>query len=223
MQEFSKLALDAALRTCVEGRLAGVVAPDGVPVPGPAVTWKGRRHGPRKDRRWPSAWSPEQIARRLRVDFPDDDFPDDEAMRISHEALHQALYIQGRGALRRALAACLRTGPALRVPRARARKRGKAFISPEIMTSQRPAEAADRAVPGHWGGDLIMGLGSSEIGTLVERTTRFTLLLHLPRMMGHGQEARVKNGPHWPGMVLKLYATRSRARSLPCPSNCDGR
>ena len=187
----AKLALNAALRTYVEERLAGVVvAPGGVPVPGPAVTWKGRRHGPRKDRRWANAWSPEQIARRLRVDFPDD-----ETMRISHEALYQALFVQGRGALRRELTACLRTGRALRVPRARARRRGKTFISPEIMISQRPAEAADRAVPGHWEGDLIMGLGSSAIGTLVERTTRFTLLLHLPRMMGHGQEARVKNGP----------------------------
>jgi IS30 family transposase len=187
----AKLALNAVLRTYVEERLAGVVvAPDGVPVPGPAVTWKGRRHGPRNDRRWANAWSPEQIARRLRVDFPDD-----EAMRISHEALYQALFVQGRGALRRELTACLRTGRALRVPRARARRRGKTFISPEIMISKRPVEAADRAVPGHWEGDLIMGLGSSAIGTLVERTTRFTLLLHLPRMMGHGQEARVKNGP----------------------------
>ena len=137
----TKLALNAALRSYVEERLAGVVvAPDGVPVPGPVVTWKGRRHGPRQDRRWANAWSPEQIAHRLRVDFPDD-----EAMRISHEALYQALYIQGRGALRRELTACLRTGRALRVPRARARKRGKTFLSPEIMISQRPAEATDRA------------------------------------------------------------------------------
>ncbi len=103
-------------------------------------------------------------------------------MRISHEAIYQALFVQGRGALRRELTACLRTGRALRMPRARMRGRGKAFISPEIMISQRPAEAADRAVPGHWEGDLILGLGSSAIGTLVERTTRFTLLLYLPRM-----------------------------------------
>jgi len=120
-------------------------------------------------------------------------------MRISHEAIYQALFVHARGALRRELAACLRTGRALRMPRARMHKRGKAFISPEIMISQRPAEAADRAVPGHWEGDLIIGLGSSAIGTLVERTTRFTMLLHLPRMTGHDQEARVKNGPAFAG------------------------
>jgi IS30 family transposase len=185
----AKLALNAALRTYVEERLGGVVvAPSGAPVPGPAVHWKGRRHGPRQHRRWASAWSPEQIARRLPVDFPDD-----ETMRISHEAIYQALFVQSRGALRRELAACLRTGRVLRIPRARTRGRGKTFISPEIMISQRPAEVVDRAVPGHWEGDLILGLGSSAIGTLVERMTRFTLLLHLPRMTGH--EARVKNGP----------------------------
>ena len=112
-------------------------------------------------------------------------------MRISHEAIYQALYVQGRGALRRELTACLRTGRALRMPRARAGK-GRSFIPSEIMISQRPAEAADRAVPGHWEGDLIIGLGSSAIGTLVERTSRFTILLHLPRMMVQQQEAGVK-------------------------------
>ena len=103
-------------------------------------------------------------------------------MRVSHEAIYQALYIQGQGALRRELTACLRTGRALRVPRARRRGRGKEFVGPDIMISERPAEAENRAVPGHWEGDLIIGLGSSVIGTLVERTTRFTMLLHLPRM-----------------------------------------
>jgi hypothetical protein len=166
-----KLAINMALRTYVEERLAGiVVAPSGALVPGPAVSWKGRRHGRRKDRRWANAWSPEQIARRLPVDFPDDD-----TMRISHEAIYQALFVQGRGALRRELTACLRTGRPLRTPRARTRRRGKAFISPELMISQRPAEAADRAVPGHWEGELILGLGSSAIGTLVERMTQFTI------------------------------------------------
>jgi IS30 family transposase len=123
------------------------------------------------------------------------DYPEDESMRISHEAIYQALYVQGRGALRRELIACLRTGRALRVPRARIRGRGKNFVSPEIMISQRPPEAKDRAVPGHWEGDLILGLGSSAIGTLVERSTRLTMLLHLPRMEGHGDTPRTKNGP----------------------------
>ena len=187
----AKLAVSAALRTYVQDRLAGlVVTPNGAAIAGPAVSWKGRRHGPRKDRRWASAWSPEQIAHRLRLDFPDD-----KTMRISHEAIYQSLYVQGRGALRRELTACLRTGRALRVPRARTRGRGKSFIVPEIMISERPAEIADRAVPGHWEGDLILGLDSSAIGTLVERTTRFTMLLHLPRMAEHGVDARTKHGP----------------------------
>src|SRR5204863_2267181 len=103
-------------------------------------------------------------------------------------------YVQGRGALRQELTACLRTGRALRVPRARAR-RGKSFVTDEIMISERPAEAEDRAVPGHWEGDLILGLESSAIGTLVERSSRFTMLLHLPRMQGHGRQPREKNGP----------------------------
>jgi IS30 family transposase len=187
----SKLAADPALQEYVQDRLAGTIArPDGELVPGPAVRFIGRRHGRRADRRWSRSWSPEQISNRLRVDFPDD-----ESMRISHEAIYQALYVQGRGALRRELVACLRTGRALRVPRARTRGRGKKFVTPEILISQRPAEANDRAVPGHWEGDLILGLHSSAIGTLVERTTRFTLLLHLPRMDGHGEELRIKNGP----------------------------
>ncbi len=187
----AKLAKNAALRTYVQERLSGAVAiPDGGAVAGPMVAWKGRRHGPRKARRWAKAWSPEQISRRLRHDFPDD-----TTMRISHEAIYQALFVQGRGALRRELTACLRTGRALRVPRARTRGRGKSFITPEIMISERPAEAADRAVPGHWEGDLIIGLNRSAIGTLVERTTRFTMLLHLPPMDGHGVGVREKNGP----------------------------
>jgi IS30 family transposase len=109
------------------------------------------------------------------------DFPNDETMRISHEAIYQALFVQGRGALRRELTAYLRAGRTLRTPRARVGLRGKAFVSSDVMISQRPAKADDRAVPGHWEGDLILGLGSSVIGTLVERATRFTMLLHLPR------------------------------------------
>jgi IS30 family transposase len=187
----AKLAVNVTLQQYVQERLAGVViAPGGSMVGRPAVPWTGRRHGRRQHRRWARAWSPEQIARRLPRDFPDD-----ESMRISHEAIYQALYVQGRGALRHELTTCLRTGRALRVPRARTRGRGKPFVTPELLISQRPAEASDRAVPGHWEGDLILGLGSSAIGTLVERTTRFTLLLHLPRMAGHASGVRVKNGP----------------------------
>jgi IS30 family transposase len=176
----------------VQDRLAGVIRrPDGTPASGPVTPeWKGRNKPRRADRRWTTAWSPEQIAHRLPVDFPDD-----EAMRISHEAIYQTLYVQSRGALRRELVACLRTGRALRMPRARARQRAGGHVTPEVMISARPAEADDRAIPGHWEGDLIIGTDRSAIGTLVERTPRFTMLLHLPRMAGYGVEPRVKNGP----------------------------
>src|SRR3954453_5242195 len=111
----AKIASNNRLREYVSDRLAGqVTAPDGRPIAGPQVPWRKRRHGPRQDRRWATAWSPEQIAHRLPVEFPDD-----ESMRVSHEAIYQSLYVQGRGALRRELAACLRTGRVLRVPRAR--------------------------------------------------------------------------------------------------------
>lgn len=190
----AKLAVNDALREYVQDRLAGALtAADGTPIPGPAVVWKGRRRGRRRDRRWARSWSPEQIAKRLPVDFPEDD-----SMRISPEAIYQALYVQGRGGLKRELAACLRTGRALRVPQARTRGRGRPFVSPDVMISERPAEAEDRAVPGHWEGDLILGLESSAIGTLVERTTGFTMLLHLPRMASFGQ-ARTKTSPAMAG------------------------
>lgn len=189
--KIAKLAANDNLRNYVQDRLAGVIAAsNGTPVPGPTVSWIGRRHGRRQDRRWSKAWSPEQISNRLRVDFPDD-----ESMRISHEAIYQALFVQGRGALKRELVACLRTGRALRVPRARAKQRQDGFVAPEVMISARPAEIEDRAVPGHWEGDLIIGLNKSAIGTLVERTTRFTMLLHLPRGEGYGIRPRAKNGP----------------------------
>jgi IS30 family transposase len=111
----------------VQQRLAGeITRPDGTPVPGPEyVSWIGRRHRRRKDRRWAHSWSPEQILNRLRVDYPDD-----ASMRICHEAIYQALYVQGRSALRREHSACLRPGRALRVPRARTQARGKNFVSP---------------------------------------------------------------------------------------------
>jgi IS30 family transposase len=187
----AKLVSNPGLCEYVQDRLAGTIShPDGKPVPGPEVRWIGRNKPRRQDRRWAKSWSPEQIASRLKVDFPDD-----ETMRISHEAIYQALYVQGRGALKRELVACLRTGRALRVPRARTKWRQDGFVAPEVMISARPAEVEDRAIPGHWEGDLIIGLDKSAIGTLVERSTRFTMLLHLPRADGYGLQPRTKNGP----------------------------
>ena len=152
--------------TCRIGWPAACNVPTASRSAGPEVAWIGRRRGRRRDRRWARSWSPEQISNRLRLDFPDDD-----SMRISPEAIYQSLYVQGRGALKRELTACLRTGRALRVPRARACGRGKRFVTDEVMISQRPAEAADRAVPGHWEGDLILGLrqlGDRHAGRAVE-------------------------------------------------------
>jgi len=185
----AKLAVNAELRAYVQDRLSGTVQrPDGS-VAGPDIAWRGRRQGPRKDRRWGQCWSPEQIAARLCVDFPDD-----KSMRISHEAIYQSLYVQGRGALRRELTACLRTGRALRAPRNRTSRGNRSFVTDELLISERPPEVADRAVPGHWEGDLILGTDRSAIGTLVERSSRFTMLLHLPPIEGHNSP-RVKTGP----------------------------
>ena len=189
-----KMVGNPRLRRYVQERLSGrVITEHGVPVTGPTVPFTGRNRARRADRRWAQAWSPEQIAARLRRDFPDD-----PTMRISHEAIYQALYIEGRAALSREHVACLRTGRALRVPRARtrrARHNERGFITPEVTLDRRPAEVTDRDVPGHWEGDLIIGLNRSAIGTLVERVTRYTILLPLPRMEGYGTQDRVKNGP----------------------------
>jgi IS30 family transposase len=119
-------------------------------------------------------WSPQEIAERLRLEFPDDPM-----MQVSHETIYQSLFVQGRGELRRELARCLRSGRTARRHQGRVEKRGK---NPDmVLISDRPAEIEDRAVPGHWEGDLIIGAGGkSAVGTLVERSTRYVLLLHLP-------------------------------------------
>ena len=125
-------------------------------------------------------WSPQEISARLRIEFAGDPM-----MQVSHETIYQALFVQGRGELRRELARCLRTGRAKRRSRHRPENTGR--IKDMVMISERPAEAEDRAVPGHWEGDLIIGQdGTAAVGTLVERTTRYVLLLHLPE--GRGAE-----------------------------------
>lgn len=188
----AKLATNHRLREYVQERLdGGIRLPDGTAVNGPDVAaWQGRNKPHRQDRKWSTAWSPQQISKRLEVEFPDD-----ESMRISHEAIYQSLFIEGRGALKRELVAALRTGRALRKPRARSQNKPQAHVTADVVISQRPAEAADRAVPGHWEGDLIIGTNRSAIGTLVERSSRSTLLVHLPRLEGYGEQPRTKHGP----------------------------
>jgi len=141
----AKLVDNERLHDYVQERLSGrIFRPNGTGVAGPATAaWKGRNKPRRQDRRWARAWSPEQIAHRLPVDFPHD-----ESMRISHEAIYQALYVQARGALKRELVTCLRTGRALRVPRARTTQRRDGFISPEVTISARPAEVRTAPCPG---------------------------------------------------------------------------
>ncbi len=202
----AKLVENPQLRAYVQERLSGSITDErGKTVKGPkAQTWTGRNKPHRADRAWVQAWSPEQIAKRLRIDFPDD-----ESMRISHEAIYQALYIEDRGGLSRELILNLRTGRALRMPRARSKRVAWAHVTPDVLISERPAEANDRAVAGHWEGDLIIGAERSAIATLVDRSTRFTMLVHLPRERGWRESARVKNGP-----ALSGYGATSMNKAL---------
>jgi IS30 family transposase len=210
----AKLVANEVLREYVQERLAGNVRrPDGTVVDGPTPPpWKGLNKPHRADRRWSQAWSPEQISHRLKIDFADD-----ESMRISPEAIYQSLFIEGRGALKRELVTCLRTGRALRQPRERSRNKPQGHVTADVVLSERPAEAEDRAVPGNWEGDLIIGTGRSAIGTLVERSSRSTLLVHLPRLEGWGEQPPVKNGPALGGYgaVAMNAALTASITSLP--------
>jgi transposase, IS30 family len=197
---------------------------------------RARRPKPRKlENEWLHArveqdlkdnWSPEEIAGRLRQEFPDDG-----SMQVSHETIYRALFIQGKGSLRKELTSCLRTCRAIRRPRKRidGRSDPDRRIPDKIMISERPAEADDRAVPGHWEGDLILGAHNrSAVGTLVERSTRFVVLLHLPgphdvlafqdavvEAMG-GLPARLRRSLAWDqGLEMRNHKQISIAADLP--------
>jgi IS30 family transposase len=135
------------------------------------------------ERRLVLRWSPQQISARLVRDYPDD-----QEMRVSHETIYRSLFVQARGALRKELAACLRTGRTQRRSHKRTEYAGSGRLREMVMISERPADASDRSIPGHWEGDLLMGKGGrSAIGTLVERLSRYVMLVHLPD--GHKAEA----------------------------------
>ena len=179
--------------------------------------WDETKAGPGKH------WSPEQTGGRLRRGHPDNGSTD-----ACHETIHQAIYVQGKGELRLQLKHAMRRGHVARRHRGDGQSRRPRFREPMVMISDRPAEVADRAVPGHWEGDLICGAGNrSATGTLVERTTRFTILLHLPD--GHDAEhvqdaiiskmrtlpALLRNSPAWDqGSELALHARVSAAPGM---------
>ena len=191
----AKLTSNARLLQYVRERLEGKVRDaDGHDIAGPRqAPFKGRNKPHRGDRKWVNGWSPEQIANRLKADFPDD-----ESMRISHEAIYQALYIQGRGALKRELVGCLRTGRALRVPRARARAKAWAHVSEEVMISSRPAEVQDRAVPGHWEGRFdyrFKSISHRHVGGKIKPLYDARVLASRERLRGnptHEERARAR-------------------------------
>ncbi len=133
-------------------------------------------------RRLDDGWSPQQVAARLVVDFPND-----ETMRVSHETIYLTLFVQARGALRRELTRALRSGRAMRHPRGKRLPQGRGQLTEMVPISERPAEADDRAVPGHWEGDLVFGKRPSAVATLVERRSRFVQLVALPDGCKAGQ------------------------------------
>ena len=151
-----------------------------------------------------SRWSPQQISGWLRLHHPEK-----KRWHVCHETIYQALYLQARGGLKRQVQESLLQGRARRKPRTGVQERKRRFVEDMVMISGRPAEVADRAVPGHWKGDLIIGTNRSAIGTLVERSSRSTILVHLPRLPGYGQYPRVKNGP-----ALAGYGASAMAQAL---------
>lgn len=186
-----KMVANDRLRRYVQDKLgAPVHTPAGEPVGPAGPVWNGKNKPFRGDRAWVTGWSPQQISQRLPLDFPGD-----ESMRISAEAIYQGLYIENRGGLKREQSWCLRRGRVQRVPRARTRQQAWAHVTEETVLSKRPKDVEDRKIPGHWEGDLIIGLNRSAIGTLIERTTRYAMLIHLPRQEGYGLIPPTKNGP----------------------------
>lgn len=187
----AKLVTNERLRDFVSTKLSGhVLTVDGQRLGPEGPAWDGKNKPHREDREWVTGWSPQQIARRLPVEFPDD-----PSMRISHEAIYQALYVPARGALRREQSWHLRRGRTKRVPRARTRAQAWAHVTDTTTLKNRPAEADTREIAGHWEGDMIIGLKRSAIATLIDRTTRYAILVHLPRQAGYGLIKPTKNGP----------------------------
>lgn len=205
-----KLAANPRLRAYVQDRLDGAICDARGRVVGLLeAEFNGKAKPHRGDRRWVAAWSPEQISAGLRRDFPDD-----ASMRISPEAIYQALYT-GRRGLDRSLSRCLRKGRTTRVPRERARAVAWAHVTEPTLLKHRPAAVDDRLQAGHWEGDLILGTSRSAIGTLVERTTRYVKLVHLPREKGYGKIRPVKNGP-----ALAGYGAKTMTRALTAMIKC---
>lgn len=161
-------------------------------------------------------WSPRQIAERLPLAYPND-----PEMRVSHETIYASLYVQGRGALRKDLTVCLRTGRALRKPHKRVRGETRGKIPNMISISERPPEVTDRAVPGHWEGDLIIGLRTSAIGTLVERTSRSCCICHRCPATGRAPEGTTVL--RLPDTAPTRSAKRSQHNWRPCPQRYGAR
>ncbi|WP_210047787.1 IS30 family transposase [Nesterenkonia lacusekhoensis] len=187
----AKMVTNDRLRQYVQDKLSGeIITAEGEVVGPEGPAWDGKNKPHRGDREWVTAWSPQQIAKRLPLEFPDD-----PTMRISHEAIYQALYVESRGGLARKQSWHLRRGRTKRMPRARTRQEAWAHVTAETVLQKRPKEVEDRKIAGHWEGDLIIGLKRSAVATLIERTTRYAILVHLPRQAGYGQIRPTKNGP----------------------------